>query len=587
VERAGVVVLAALAPLAMLAVDPSGWYPFGPVKWLVVSTVALAGSALVLAANPLRLSRPLALALLAFLAAMSLAAALGEDGVYAWTGTPERHLGVATWALCALLLVVGRTLEAPEPAHALVAGLLVAGAGVGGLATAEALGWEPDVFDVGSRLTATFGSAAYLGAATALLLPVAAGVLLQTGYPVGRRVVAGVATVLLAVAAAGSGARAAWVGLGAATVVAAWARRRRLRAMVRAGRPWSLLAGMGAIAVVVAVVALSPVGGRLGSVTDADAPGGRGRIDEWRIGTRVAVHHPLVGVGPEGYRIAFSAAVDAQYERAHGRAQQPDRAHSGPLDVMLAGGLLALVPWLAIVIIAGRSVWAALRRGPPWLVGVAAGLVAHLVGQLYFFPVVELEPVAWLLAGVVMATARTGARSVHRRRVPLLIPIAFAALVAVAAVAGTTDVAADHTAGRGARALARGDHRRAAIEAVAAADQRPDIVRLHLLAARALVADDQGIVAGLHQLDAALDVSPGDPIVLRTRASLLVDRARATRVPGQVREAVQELHRLLDDDPHNAALWDLLATASDLAGEPAAAARARATAEDLTPPGRR
>src|SRR3546814_7014274 len=40
--------LAALAPVSMLAVVPSGWYPFGPVKWLVVSVLVAAGSAVVL-----------------------------------------------------------------------------------------------------------------------------------------------------------------------------------------------------------------------------------------------------------------------------------------------------------------------------------------------------------------------------------------------------------------------------------------------------------------------------------------------------------------------------------------------------------
>ena len=60
-------------------------------------------------------------------------------------------------------------------------GLLVAGVGVGAVATLEALGWEPDVLDVGSRLTGTFGSSAYLGAATALLLPVALGAALGAG----------------------------------------------------------------------------------------------------------------------------------------------------------------------------------------------------------------------------------------------------------------------------------------------------------------------------------------------------------------------------------------------------------------------
>jgi hypothetical protein len=52
IDRAGPVLLGALAPAAALAVDPAGWYPFGPAKWLAVSVLGLAGAAAVLASRP-------------------------------------------------------------------------------------------------------------------------------------------------------------------------------------------------------------------------------------------------------------------------------------------------------------------------------------------------------------------------------------------------------------------------------------------------------------------------------------------------------------------------------------------------------
>ncbi len=162
-ERAGVVALAALAPAAMLAVDPAGWYPFGPVKWLVVSTLVLSGAALVLRTRALSIPTPVLGGMLALLGQMAFSAA-GGDGIYAWIGTPERRFGVLTWGLCVLPLAAGSSLDAARHGPILVHGLLVAGVGVGVLATAEALGWEPDVLDAGSRLTGPFGSAAYLGA---------------------------------------------------------------------------------------------------------------------------------------------------------------------------------------------------------------------------------------------------------------------------------------------------------------------------------------------------------------------------------------------------------------------------------------
>jgi hypothetical protein len=60
VEQAGVLALAAAAPLVTLAVDPWGWFPFGPVKWLALTTTLLGGAALVLrhVRRPLRRHEP-------------------------------------------------------------------------------------------------------------------------------------------------------------------------------------------------------------------------------------------------------------------------------------------------------------------------------------------------------------------------------------------------------------------------------------------------------------------------------------------------------------------------------------------------
>jgi hypothetical protein len=339
------------------------------------------------------------------------------------------------------------------------------------------------------------------------------------------------------------------------------------------------LAG-GALGLVL-LAALTPVGGRLAALTDPDEPGGRGRLDEWRVAAAVLVDHPVTGVGPEGYRVAFSEGVDARYERAHGRLQQPDRAHSGPLDIALAGGLPALAAWFAVVVIVGRSVLVAIRDGRGWVVGVAVALVAHLAGQLLLFPVAELEPLAWLLAGLVVAST---APSAPGRRAPRALAVGLGVLAAAAAVAGATDVIADRRAGTAVDALAGGDHQAAAAAAERAVDLRPDIVRLHVLAASAYVADQQGIVAGIAELDAALDVSPGDPIVLLRRAGLLVDRAEATLVPGHRQTAHDEVHRLLADDPHNAALWRLAARIATLGRDDDAADAATGRADALTPP---
>lgn len=567
-----------MAPLGMLALDPAGWFAFGPVKWLVVTVALLTGAARRLRAHPVRMPRRLGWLAAAFLGWLSVCAVVGADPVYAWVGTPERHLGVLTWGLLVLALVVGTTMTVTRDGPTLAAGLGVAGLGVGATAAAEALGWEPLVFQAGDRLSGTFGSAAFLGAAAALLLPACVGAAADRALPARTRVLSAAALPLLLVALVGSGARAAWLGTAVATLVVAWSQRAWLRAHGR-------LAGWAGAALVAAgglVLLVTPMGGRLADLTDPDAPGGRGRLDEWRVATRAIADHPVTGVGPEGYRIEFGAAVDAAYERAHGREQQPDRAHSGPLDLALAGGLPGLALWGALLAVVGRAVCAALRSGHTVVVGLGAALVAHWVGQLLLFPVAEIEPLAWLLAGLLVAAAP--APDGPRQVVPRAVPAALGVLAVVALVAGVTDVVADRRAADAVAALERGDAATAVASAERARDLRPDVVRLHVLAAAALVADERGTVAGIAALGDALAVSPGDPIVLLGRAGLLVDRAEATQVPSHVDRARREVEGLLRSDPHSAALWRLAGRVAQLEGDRAAAADATARADDLTPP---
>ena len=126
---------------------------------------------------------------------------------------------------------------------------------------------------------------------------------------------------------------------------------------------------------------------------------------------------------------------------------------------------------------------------------------------------------------------------------------------------------ADHRADRAVDALARGDQRAAAVAADSAADLRPDVIRLHLLAARAAVADEQGALAGLQRVDDALAVSPRDPIALLDRLRLLVQRAESTLTPAHIAEARRDLGARLRVDPFNADLWRLDARLLTLEGD--------------------
>lgn len=567
----------ALAPAAVLLIDPGGLAPFGPLKWMAAPAIVLAGVAGLRNRRRVLVARRPALVFAVFLVWTALAAVFGVEDLYAWIGTPERHFGWLTWVLCALAFVVGQSLDETARRRA-----MVVAAGTGGLlglwATAEAAGWQPlDLVGAGSRPVGTLGSSAYLGAAAVLLAPVAFGVALDRSHRLTIRRAAAVSALAASVALVASGARAAWFGAVVMSLVVLAVRR---PAGVSARR--LALAGAAVGVTVVGLAFATGVADRLPEVASDSDGGARGRLDEWRVAVRVVADHPILGVGPEGYRIAFGASVDDDYEQDHGRDPLPDRAHSAVLDVAATTGLPGLGLYVVLIVSVGRLLVRAVRSSPLWSAGAAAGVMAYWTQSLFLFPVAELEPVVWLLAGlVVVGAASEGER--RMRRIPRALPVTAGALAVVAAVAGAFDVAADRAARSTLADLA--DDRAVGIDGGRAARLRPDAVRYQLVAARVLASDGSstGLAAAIGQLDRALDFSPLDPVARSERARFRLDRARVTADPVDREMAVGALEALVIDDPRNAETLLRLGLARALGDDHAGAERAWLAAERLAP----
>lgn len=551
-QRRGLAAVGGALPLGALLVDPGGLAPFGPVKWMAVPALVLATAAVALRRagdRPIALARAPMLAWGAFGVVVVVAALFGVDRIYAWTGTPERHFGALTWGLCALAFVTGHAVDK----RAALAGAVAACGIAGAWAVAETLGWEPiALVGTGDRAVGPFGSSAYLGAALALLTPVAIGVAIDPAWSTRARRLSVAAAAAGSAGLVASGARAAWAGALVAALVAVWVRRPRVTPRVAAA------VAVGAAAVVVALALATGVAGRVPDVVDDRQGGARGRIDEWRVATRVIARRPVLGVGPEGYRIAFGRSVGDAYERAHGRDPLPDRAHSAPLDVAATTGLFGLIAYGALVLATGAIVLRALRNAPPTLAGAAAGVLAYATQALFLFPIAELEPVAWLLAGALVATTDRTLALRPRRWMPAVAAV----LTVVALAAGALDVVAD----RRARALVAGDSN----DPTGAARLRPDALRYRLAAARELPP-----ARAIAQLDRALDVSPRDPVVRSERARLLLDLDPA--------RALTALRQLAQDDPNNAEVLLRLGTAHARVGNTDDAELAWKRAEYLAP----
>ena len=569
--------VAALPPGAVIAVDPAGLSPFGPAKWAVVPVLVLAAvAALPGRGRRLVVARSSVEPWAFLLALVAIAAVAGLDPLHAWIGTPERRFGALTWLLCALAFLAGQQLDHDDARF--VAGSAAATCAVVGLwAAAEAAGWDPMLLpDAGDRPVATLGSSAHLGAVSALLAPACVGIAVDPRWRPAARRAAGVAAAAGSAALVLSGARAAWLGAAVTLAAVVAVRGEALRRLRR------LAAGLATALVAVAGFALATGAlERVGDAVTSDGRGPAGRLDGWRVALRMVVDDPLTGAGPEGYRIAFAGAVDDAYEQAHGRRPLPDRAHSSPLDVAVTIGLPGLAAFLAAVAAAGTFVLRTLRSGPGWVAGIAAGLVAYAAQSLFLFPVAELDPMAWLLAGLVVS------RSIRPEERLALKPPPVAPLLAGTAagallVAGALDVAADRTARRLLAAVAEG---RPVTHPAAAARLRPDVLRYHLVAARA---EEASTAPGaqrraLSQVERALELSPRDPVASSERARLLLDRARRSAAPGDVRAARAALEELSRRDPRNALNLLRLGLARELAGDGRGAERAWLDAERLAP----
>lgn len=232
-------------------------------------------------------------------------------------------------------------------------------------------------------------------------------------------------------------------------------------------------------------------------------------------------------------------------------------------------GLPAALAYVVLLCLVVRRAWRALSSSSRWLVGAAAGTLAYFAQQQVLFPIADFDVVAWLVAGVVVASSRPPAPA---RRIPA-ITVALTALAVVAGVAGALDIAAD----RRAAAALEGDG-----DPLAAANLRPDAVRYRLVASRAFEREGRRGDA-LAQLDRADDLSPRDPVVRREQGRLLLDRARSTSIPADIEVAVRFLAGLAAGDPNNAETQLRLGLARALAGDERGAETAWLRAERLAP----
>lgn len=521
-----------IVAIVPLAVDP------GALTWALLPKLVLLGALVPIGlaatlAGDGRLRWPARGQWAAWFVVLVVAALCGVAPVLGLLGSPQREAGVLAWLISFGAFTLGASVGHRSDVIRSVARAAVVGVALVALiAVLEVV--DVDLLAIGdlartSRVRSTWGNATFLGAHLVLMAPLVA--IQVRSSDVRWRSTAWVATGLGAVALVLSGSRGAWVGTVAAALVIGWPWLRERRGHL-----------VLALAVLVTAVGLgvsvsSPV-----IVRDTAT----GRLDLWVVAARAVGDRPILGSGPDSQRLVLPAAMDDDFESEHQSDELHDRAHSLPLDTAVATGLIGVVVLGVLLVSVGRLGRRAAARGRIHR-ALAAGAVGYLVHLLVAFGDASLDPLAWLVVGLLVAPLAgaddpapgpTGARRARR--------VVSAALLVGAAVATTwfaVDLAAD-------RALATASDRASRgrlIEATAALDAVADLPphRYDIDQARARVSErrvaagDRGAIRAVADALDRLADAPEDPEVQVDRASLLTTL-------GRLDEAERVFRRVID-----------------------------------------
>ena len=316
--------------------------------------------------------RHLLLALAGLAAAGILATLFSADRVLSLAGSEWRRMGLPAWLACLALAaaIPGTTGDNPARRRLLLQSIAAAGiiAAIYGLA--QYTGHDPWIatalYHIGEgewqivRPPAMLGYVSYFALYIAAAMFVAAGLAVTASRrPVQVAWAAGAAVMAIALVVTGS--RGAWVGAAVGVLILA---------IKLPGRRAVLTGLLVAVALAGAFVA-SPLGQPVRSRMRwfVEDPAGGSRLYLWRDSLRLAAAHPLLGVGPDAFGLAFAPAESLDLALAT-RDFYVESPHNVFLDYLTSAGLPALIAFAALCFLALRAPDTFL------LAAFAAGLVA-------------------------------------------------------------------------------------------------------------------------------------------------------------------------------------------------------------------
>ncbi|MDF1543261.1 MAG: O-antigen ligase family protein [Anaerosomatales bacterium] len=327
-----------------------------------------------------------------------------------------------------------------------VSGSLVSLYGVMQYVGIDPLTWGRLPFEQ-NRAFSTYGNPDLLGGFLVLLLPVALGLALSEKDQRWRAAYwTGFLLTLLCWIVAFT--RGAWIG-GAVGLVVLGVAARRMRTRLTTV-DWSFAGGIAAVSALVVARSLSSdtavmnVWARLVSIFDFGAGSALTRFQIWDAAWRATLDRPILGFGPDTFRLVFPGYKPVEYVQVAGHLSVADNVHNYFLQLTAAigipGMLLLYGLFVTVAVLSFRTVFVRPERDSDnsrlvlsafW--AAAAGYVVHLTFGL---SVTGSTFLLWIAMAVLMAP---GARAVEVRP-PAWGPVVAYVLIAVVAVASVANV---------------------------------------------------------------------------------------------------------------------------------------------------
>lgn len=561
------------------------------------------------------------------LLAMVVATIAGEHPAQSIVGNYGRSDGLVTYTAAAIMFLAVLIAYGRREMRTLAGVVCAAGSGIIAYGLLQALGMQPVAINPdGAQVISTLGQANFVAGSLAIFAPLLLWVLTDRTRSVGLRRAAGVAGAATLIVAARAQSfqvlPAVILSLGVTgSVLAAerWGTRRVVR----------MLGAAVLVGAVLAVVFSTRLEAEVRSGLDE-------RVLFWQAALDMFRDAPILGRGLNGFANSFAAFRPEAHSLRFGAFQIADAPHDVPLAMLVSGGLVLGLAYLAFVGFVGLRLVQGLRRleGPPRALLAATGgaWVGYQAQSLVSIDVPPLILTHFVLAAMILVLAddrrtrpvalpwqpRGRGRSAQTSGIQLAVRIAVAVAMLISVVlvlrpaqadlafAGgldrrppadsppdvrdpannaaiphlrrSTELApwvARYWAELAAAYAAIGDQDSALDAGRKAADRGPSVVSYALAVSQ--LAERSGEVEMADEYSSmALGNSPNDPVVLNARAEFLL---RAERFE----EAVSLLERAHELRPDDVAYLLHLAAAYTGAGEDEKAEEAYEAVLELAP----